>query len=120
LSLFTVGDIVSVSLITTLAAFGLVIGNPSVEGSTVKIYSSDGEYVFELAQKDKKGLEGPLGITIVEHSSEGVRISKSPCTKQICVLQGSIHYEGEIIACVPNRVVVTVIGKNKAYDAMSR
>ena len=119
-SLFTVGDFVSVALITTVAVLGLVIDRSSVEGSIVRVYCIDGEYTFGLGKRDKKSYEGPLGKTIVETTSDGVRISKSPCSKQICVRQGSIHHEGKMIACLPNRVVVTVIGKSEAYDGLSR
>ena len=119
-SLFTIGDFVSVALITTVAVVGLVIDRSTVEGSMVRVYCVGGEYTFGLGKKGKKSYEGPLGKTIVEPTSHGVRISKSPCNKQICVRQGLIHHEGEMIACIPNKVVVTVIGKNEAYDGLSR
>ena len=119
-SLFTVGDFVSVALITTVSVVALVIGRSSVEGSIVRVNCIGGEYTFGLGKKDKKSYEGPLGKTIVEPTSDGVRISRSPCNNQICVRQGFIHNEREMIACIPNRVIVTVIGESEAYDGLSR
>jgi len=118
--IFTLGDIASIVLILSLAAFGIFVRNYSVEGAIVKVFSIHGEESFALAQGGRKSYDGPLGKTFVEQNSEGVRISKSPCAKQICVGQGPIKFAGELIACVPNQVVVTLSGKLELYDALSR
>ena len=117
---FTWGDIASVVLILSVAAIGIFVRNPSVEAPIVKVFSKNGEESFVLAQANRRIYDGPLGETVVEKNSEGVRISKSPCAKQICVGQGPIKFAGELIACVPNQVVVTLSGKLELYDALSR
>ncbi|MGN0341995.1 MAG: NusG domain II-containing protein [Roseburia sp.] len=54
--------------------------------------------------------------------SEGqVRMEEADCPDQLCVRQHAISNEKESIICLPNRVVVTVLGTEDAeLDAMVR
>ncbi|NIQ96240.1 MAG: NusG domain II-containing protein, partial [Desulfuromonadales bacterium] len=38
------------------------------------------------------------------------RIVDSPCPYKVCISMGEISRRGEIIACVPNRLLVQVAG----------
>ena len=65
--------------------------------------------------------EGELGISEIVIDSEGVHFSSSPCQRQYCVLNGHHSESGEVIACVPNRILVTIKGSRKngiQYDAI--
>lgn len=37
-------------------------------------------------------------------------LSEANCPDLLCVRQGKIHYTGQVITCLPNRVTVTVEG----------
>ena len=37
-------------------------------------------------------------------------LSEANCPDHICVKQGKIHYTGQVITCLPNRLTVTVEG----------
>ncbi len=66
--------------------------------------------------------EGELGISEIVINSEGVRFSSSPCGTQYCVLNGRHKKSGEIIACVPNRILVAIKGSRintDHYDAIA-
>lgn len=65
-------------------------------------------------------VEGPLGQSRVEIAGGQARIAASPCPEQRCVRQGWIRRQGEIAACLPNRVVLRVEGAAGAMDALSR
>jgi len=65
--------------------------------------------------------EGALGISKIFIDSKGVHFSSSPCTTQYCVLNGHHSESGDIIACVPNRILVTIKGSrinSGHYDAI--
>ena len=49
-----------------------------------------------------------------------VQVSKSSCKNQICVRQGSISTTHQSIVCIPNRVVVSIEGKDGEYDVISQ
>ena len=49
-----------------------------------------------------------------------VQVSKSSCKNQVCVKQGSISTTHQSIVCIPNRVVVSIEGKDGEYDVISQ
>ena len=49
-----------------------------------------------------------------------VQVSKSSCKNQICVKQGSTSTTHQSIVCIPNRVVVSIEGKDGEYDVISQ
>ncbi|GHV38687.1 lipoprotein [Clostridia bacterium] len=51
-------------------------------------------------------------INIVRVENGAAVMEYAECPDQVCVRQGSISSPAEIITCLPNRVVVTVTGKN--------
>jgi hypothetical protein len=64
-------------------------------------------------------LEGKLGLSEVVIDEQGVRISSSPCSSQRCVLSGSHRHAGDMIACVPNRILITLRGSSASrFDAI--
>jgi len=64
-------------------------------------------------------VKGKLGITEVEIEQGKARILHSPCKNKICIKAGDIQYADRLIACIPNRIVVRVIGeKQGGVDAI--
>ncbi len=55
-------------------------------------------------------VRGCLGdVTIAVRHGE-VRVVSSSCAQQVCVATGAKHQPGDLIACVPNEVLVRVRG----------
>ena len=64
-------------------------------------------------------VKGPLGLTEVEIKKGQARIVRSPCKNKICIKSGYIRYADRLTACIPNRVVVRIVGKNhRGVDAV--
>lgn len=53
---------------------------------------------------------GKDGNIVVHLSSDEVYIKESPCEDQICVKTGVLKKVGDGAVCLPNRVVVQIIG----------
>lgn len=57
-------------------------------------------------------LAGELGVSRVEvDSAGGVRFLASPCPLQLCLTLGRISQAGEAVVCVPNRVLLELMGE---------
>jgi len=67
--------------------------------------------------------EGDIGISEVVIDEHGVHMASSPCTSQRCVLSGTHRHAGDIIACVPNHILVSIRGQSSpehaAFDALA-
>jgi len=61
---------------------------------------------------------GESGISDIIIADGEVAISESPCNGKQCVRTGHKHRIGELIACVPNRILVAIRGDAQAFDAM--
>ena len=62
---------------------------------------------------------GPIGETEVEIKDGKARVRKSPCNKKLCIKFGYIQYADRFAACLPNRVVVRVLGgAHRGIDAV--
>jgi len=65
-------------------------------------------------------VKGQIGTTIIEIENAKVWVSHSDCPHQICVKTGKIDRAGDIIVCIPNKVVVRVKKRGQnTYDAIT-
>ena len=53
-------------------------------------------------------LNGGSNILVIEGGQAW--LSEADCPDLLCVRQGKVHYTGEVITCLPNRLTVTVEG----------
>lgn len=77
---------------------------------------------YPLDENQQITVEQDNHTNIVSIEDGTVRIAESTCKNQICVSNGSIEVVGQQIVCLPNRVVVEIIGNEseKAFDAISQ
>ena len=61
-----------------------------------------------LSVRQSLRFTGPLGETVVVIAEGAARIESSPCRQQICVKAGRVRRPGDLVACVPNRIVLRV------------
>ena len=59
----------------------------------------DAEYRAETA-------DGNYNTVVVKDQS--VRVEEADCKNQICVKTGAIHFPGEVIACMPHRMLTYI------------
>lgn len=61
-----------------------------------------------LAVDGTFSLNGGTNILVIQDGQAW--LSKADCPDLLCVKQGKIHYTGQVITCLPNRLTVTVEG----------
>jgi hypothetical protein len=77
---------------------------------------------YSMHQAQWLRVEGPLGTSQVEVGPRGARVAASPCANQLCVRQGWIRRQGEIVACLPNRLMLRIAAgpDRPEVDAVTR
>lgn len=79
-------------------------------GTRVLIRGDGGRWIFPQDAAERIPVPGPLGDTVVELGGGRVRVLSSPCGGQTCVAAGAIHAPGQVLACLPNRVFISLEG----------
>ncbi len=107
----------------TLAVIGLLSSRVYFRGEagvSVHVKNSSGEWILPLKDPRSFSVGGPLGKTALEIAGGAVRVVSSPCPEKICVKAGPISRPGQWIACLPNRIFITIKGKSEnKIDAFS-
>jgi len=114
-------------IVLILAATALILilfqgGRPP--GNRV-IVEKDGKVVFTAPLEADRTvrLEGPLGTTTLQIHSGKVCVLDSPCPRKVCMGMGEIARGGELVACIPNHLLIRVSGEpdeKRNYDFLSR
>ena len=120
----TKADKILILAIFVLCVFSLIIGKTYTYGILEKKYvviEAKGIEVkrFILGEDTvNKNIEvkGMLGYSIIEIGKDRVRMNYSPCDNGDCLKVGWISEPGQIIVCLPNQVVVRVIGSRDTID----
>jgi len=78
-------------------------------------------WIFPLDAHTTLRVPGPLGETVVVIEDGSVRVVSSPCPEKICIKTGRISKPGQWIACLPNRVFISIRGRRSEQpDAISQ
>lgn len=106
--------IISILVITLVAVLGLNIWQrQNTDDSAMAVVTIDGEEYasYPLSVNRTETIELPDGSYNVLNISDGyAEVTEASCRDQICVNHFHIHYSGETIVCLPNKVVVEIVG----------
>ena len=62
--------------------------------------------------------DGFANVIVVENGR--VCVKEANCPDKICVRTGWIQYDGQMIVCLPHKLIVTVVGGADGTDAMAQ
>ena len=114
--------VVACLLSTAIAGIAWVVAAPPGR----RVVAGDGERVLFVAFLDQPcevELAGPLGPTRLMIDQQGARITASPCALKVCMGMGPARHPGDLLVCLPNRILVQVEGEAEGtapYDLLSR
>ncbi len=113
-----------VLLLSALVFLSFLVPLRQEAGARLLVESGDKTlFVASLDQPQLVELSGPLGLTRFEIKDGAVRVLSSPCPNKICIGLGAARHSGDLLACVPNRLVFRIAGKSaegQGYDLLSR
>lgn len=114
----TRGDYIVLALCAlALPALFFRYGLPGSTGTQARINTGSSIYAqVPLNRAQVLRVPGALGISEIEIRDGQIRFNSSPCPGQQCVHSGWAKRGGEFIACVPNRVSITVLGQGAGGD----
>ena len=90
----------SVFIITSLTKENGAVARVSVDGRVIKEYS--------LSVDGKYTLNGGTNVLVIENGK--AYVSYASCPDGLCKNQGRVSHTGERIVCLPNRVMIEIIG----------
>lgn len=89
-------------------------------GTSIEITAMSSGGSFPLEEDRVVEVSGPLGTTNVVIEDGEVWVDESPCREKICIKMGHKHRVGDQIVCIPNRVIIEVVGKREQVDGIAR
>jgi len=114
-------DTVVILLAVAVTGFSVFTAYVKPENATeVLIQGAEQQWIFPLDAEESIDVQGPLGITVVRIHGNEAWIESSPCENQTCITMGHAKAGGDWVACLPNRVFVTIEGSDdseKTIDA---
>jgi len=114
--------VVAVGVLVLAGVLAASSGLPSRRSARAFV-SVGREVVLEvrLDRDAEYGVGARLGPVKLAVEDGAIRVAESGCPQQICVRMGARRRPGEIIACVPNALVVKLGGADPdAPDAVTR
>jgi len=112
-------DLLVLSIIFLIISLVYIISSfHSTRGDTVLI-QVDGKDFLRLSLSENKiiAVPGP-GVSIIEIKDGRVRMLSSPCPDKLCIKEGYIDKAGQVIICIPNRIVIKIEGR-AGLDALT-
>jgi len=113
---------VALLLLVGFGALGLAARG---DGARLAVVSVGRDVVAEL-RLDRPGtypVDGRRGPVVLEVRGGAIRVRESDCPHGICRAMGEKDRSGQIIACVPNGVLIRLVGGRpdpREPDAVSR
>lgn len=123
LKIITPGDKILVIFILALGVFSLIGINHFQQAGDLVTIKVNGQVVQQLDLKvsEQVTVNGPIGKTTIKIDHGEAQVIYSDCPEKICVKTGKIRHVGEIIVCVPNKVVVKISSQEKnQFDVITQ
>lgn len=119
----TFGDLLVVLAALTVS-LGYLVSLVSAAEPSRAVITAEGVSVgpYDLRRQRLVRVAGPLGDTEIEIRAGRARIRASLCPHQVCVRRGWLSRSGQVAVCVPNLVILEIVGEKSQtqLDAISR
>ncbi len=114
------GDAVIVAVVLLLAAALTAAFGAGTQGD--RLYAEvwqDNQLVERVALNDGTDRTIDLdGHNVIVLSGKGARMASADCRDQVCVRTGTLARAGQVAVCLPNRVVLKIVGESGEIDAI--
>lgn len=121
MSMLTFSDKLLIIFLATLTLFSYSIAGSGKQGEEIRL-EADGKIVgtYSLRKNETLEIKGALGTSKIVVKDGKASFLSSPCKNKVCIHQGEVGKSGQMAACLPNKLVVRVLGGDGDYDAVTR
>lgn len=105
--------LVVILLIAIVGVF-IFINVTKEKGSIAEVYYED-ELILsiDLSIDEEYTVGGELGDVVLEVKDGMIRVKKENSPKNICSKEGFIGDSSRALICLPNKIIVKIVGENK-------
>ena len=96
-----------------------VLWTPSGNATAAVIAAPGRTATVELSGKGELDVDGAIGTSTVGWDERGIRFLSSPCKAQHCVHAGWLSRAGQVVACLPNGIIIELRNGGSRYDAIA-
>ena len=75
-------------------------------------------YRLDLQKETELVVEDETGFNKIKVKDGAIGVTEADCPDKVCVRTGYISKTGEVIACLPHELTVTISGADAKEDAM--
>ncbi len=117
-------DIILAGAVLVIAVFIIIYMNAIKKNGDTVVVKINGEVYKELPLVEDttleiKGVNEGVNILVVEDGYAD--IIEASCPDKLCVRQKRIHFDGESLVCLPNKVVIEIKSDTESgIDAISK
>ena len=115
--------IAALAVVVAASAAALLLA-PKEKGAVARV-TQDGEVLYEIQLNEVPGpqtyhVNGENSYNTVLVQQGHVRMLEASCPDQVCVNQGWISDSTLPIVCLPNKVIIEIVGEEAQLDAVTK
>jgi hypothetical protein len=119
--LFKVGDIFFWILVLAGAYFLQSAMVNSTGANSIAIIEINGEIKYRIDLKESKDyiledFDNPVKVTVRDHR---IAVTENDCSQKVCIRMGYISRPGQMIACVPKKILIYIPAHHEAQDSIN-
>lgn len=107
-------DLILVAILLLVAL--ILYFSDSDEKGQIATVTSDGEVVTVIDLTSAEDEIITVNNTVIQIKNGTVAVIDSDCDDKTCIKTGVLKNNGDVCACVPNKVAVVVSGENSKQD----
>lgn len=115
-----IGDALIIAAVVVGAVFAIPLISSGAQGgqarfAVVEVNGTESMRIALGKDQDHRTfeVEGFAGTTTIEVENGKVRMLESACPDKLCIGMGWAEETGDSIVCIPNRVVIKLVGSEK-------
>ncbi|MFV0528729.1 MAG: NusG domain II-containing protein [Lachnospiraceae bacterium] len=113
-------DIILVAFILTIAVVALVLYNAGNKSEAVQVQVTVAGEVYGVYPLDEDRVVEINDTNVLQIQGGKAKMKEAVCPDKLCLGQHAIKKSGQTIVCLPEKVVVTILGdETDAVDAVA-